>query len=35
VNQDAISAVYENGILVVTLQKKEEVKPITKTIAIG
>jgi len=35
VNQDAISAVYENGILVVTLQKKEEVKPITKSIAIG
>lgn len=35
VNQDAISAVYENGILVVTLQKKEEVKPIVKTIAIG
>ncbi|MEI6410359.1 MAG: Hsp20/alpha crystallin family protein [Bacteroidota bacterium] len=35
VNQDLISAVYENGILNVTLPKKEEVKPVAKTIAIG
>lgn len=35
VNQDSISAVYENGVLNVTLPKKEEVKPIVKTIAIG
>jgi HSP20 family protein len=35
VNQDLISAVYENGILNVTLPKKEEVKPVTKAIAIG
>ncbi len=35
VNQDAINAVYENGILNVTLGKKEEVKPVVKTIPIG
>lgn len=35
VNQDAISAVYEKGILNVTLAKKEEAKPIVKTIQIG
>ncbi|MCB9305772.1 MAG: Hsp20/alpha crystallin family protein [Lewinellaceae bacterium] len=35
VNQEAISAVYENGILNVTLSKKEEAKPIVKTIQIG
>jgi HSP20 family protein len=35
VNQDAISAVYENGILSVTLDKKEEAKPVVKTIQIA
>ncbi|MBN8679037.1 MAG: Hsp20/alpha crystallin family protein [Chitinophagales bacterium] len=35
VNQDAISAVYENGLLLVTLPKKEEAKPVSKTIQIG
>jgi HSP20 family protein len=35
VNQDAISAVYENGILLVTLPKKEAVKPQVKTIEIA
>jgi HSP20 family protein len=35
VNQEAISAVYENGILNVTLPKKEEAKPTSKTIQIG
>ena len=35
VNQDAINAVYENGILNVTLGKKEEAKPVIKTIPIG
>ncbi len=35
VNQDAIAAVYENGILNVTLPKKEEAKPITKNIQVG
>lgn len=35
VNQDAIAAVYENGILNVTLGKKEEAKPVVKTIQIG
>ena len=34
VNTDAISAKYENGILYVTLPKKEEVKPVSKQIAI-
>lgn len=35
VNQEAIEAVYENGILNVTLGKKEEAKPVVKTIQIG
>jgi HSP20 family protein len=35
VNQDAISAVYENGILNIQLPKKEDAKPLTKTIQIG
>lgn len=35
VNLDAIAAVYENGILNVTLGKKEEAKPVVKTIEIG
>jgi HSP20 family protein len=35
VNQDAINAVYENGILNVTIGKKEETKPAVKTITIG
>jgi len=35
VNQEAIAAVYENGILNVTLGKKEEAKPLVKTIEIS
>lgn len=35
VNQEAIAAVYENGILNVTLCKKEEAKPVVKTIQIA
>jgi HSP20 family protein len=35
VNHDSISAVYDNGILNVTLPKKEEVKPTVKSITIG
>jgi HSP20 family protein len=35
VNQDAISAVYENGILNIELPKKEEAKPLAKTIEIA
>lgn len=35
VNQEAIVAVYDNGILNVTLGKKEEAKPVVKTIQIG
>ncbi len=35
VNQEAISAVYENGILNVTLGKKEEAKPTVKAIQIS
>ncbi|MCW5924945.1 MAG: Hsp20/alpha crystallin family protein [Saprospiraceae bacterium] len=35
VNQDAIGAVYENGVLSVTLGKKEEAKPVVKTIQIA
>ncbi len=35
VNQEAIGAVYENGILNVTIGKKEEAKPVVKTIQIG
>lgn len=35
VNQDSISAVYENGILNIGLPKKEEAKPIAKQIQVG
>ena len=35
VNIEGIAAVYNNGILNVELPKKEEAKPITKTITIG
>ena len=35
VNQDSISAVYENGILNIELPKKEEAKPIAKNIQVG
>lgn len=35
VNQDAVSAVYENGVLIVTLPKKEEATTAVKTISIG
>ncbi len=35
VNIEGISAVYENGVLNVELPKKEEAKPITKSIKIG
>ena len=35
VNQDAIAAVYESGILNVTLPKKEEAKPVAKNIQVG
>ncbi|MCC7246895.1 MAG: Hsp20/alpha crystallin family protein [Saprospiraceae bacterium] len=35
VNQEGIAAVYENGILSVTLPKKEEAKPVVRTIEIG
>ena len=35
VNQENISAVYEKGILNVTLGKREEAKPVVKTIEIG
>lgn len=35
VNHEAIAAVYEKGILNVTLGKKEEAKPVVKTIQIG
>jgi HSP20 family protein len=35
VNQDAIAAVYENGILNITLPKKEETKPVLKNIEVG
>ncbi|MCC7465027.1 MAG: Hsp20/alpha crystallin family protein [Saprospiraceae bacterium] len=34
VNQDAISAVYEKGLLHIALPKKEEAKPVSKTIQI-
>lgn len=35
VNQDSISAVYENGVLNIELPKKEDAKPIAKNIQIG
>ena len=35
VNQECIAAVYENGILSVTLPKKDEAKPVVRTIEIG
>lgn len=35
VNKEAIAAVYENGILTVTLPKKEEVKAVAKTIEVA
>ena len=35
VNQDSISAVYENGILNIELPKKEEAKPIAKNIQVA
>lgn len=35
VNQDNVQAVYANGILKVTLPKKDEAKAVSKTIAIG
>lgn len=35
VNLEAVSAVYENGILNVHIPKKEEAKPLVKTIEIG
>ena len=35
VNQDAVAAVYNNGILEVTPPKKEEAKPLSKTIQIA
>lgn len=35
VNIESIAAVYENGVLRVTLPKKEEAKPLAKSIQIG
>lgn len=35
VNQEHVKAVYDNGILKVTLPKKEEAKAVSKVIAIG
>lgn len=35
VNHEAIVAVYENGILNITIPKKEEAKPVVKTITVG
>jgi HSP20 family protein len=35
VNQDAIAAVYESGILNITLPKKEETKSVLKSIQVG
>lgn len=34
VNQADVSAVYENGVLKVTLPKKDEAKSVVKTVAI-
>lgn len=35
VNQEAVSAVYDKGLLLVTLSKKEEAIPTVKTIEIA
>lgn len=35
VNQDAVEAVYKGGVLLVQLPKKEEAKPMVKTITVG
>ncbi len=35
VNQDAVQATYENGVLKITLDKKAEAKPLQKTIEIA
>lgn len=35
VNQETVAAVYDKGILTVTLPKKEEAKPVVKSIEIG
>lgn len=35
INQEAVSAVYKNGVLQVTLPKKEEATTVVKTIAIS
>ena len=35
VDVDNIQAAYENGVLKLTIAKKEEVKPVVKTIAIA
>ena len=35
VNQDAIEAVYESGVLLVKLPKKEEAKPMVKNITVA
>lgn len=35
VNQNAVSAVYENGILHITLPKHEEAKPVSQIISVN
>ena len=35
VNQDAVQAVYENGVLKIVLEKKVEIKPVPKQIEIA